>query len=210
MKRIYSVITFLLVVGAAMAAIVSPEKAVDNMLRAIKSADYKNSMNLRVSNSSGETYTDVNADFMVAGRKYSLHMADGTMMLYNGETLWVYMPDINEVTITEPAEDELMESNPLLALENKVKTHRLMYAENATADKYVINIFPPNPKECEYFKIELTLSPSDFLPSKVMIFNRNGDKIVLTLKAWTKTEISDSDFVFNAKDYNDVMINDLR
>lgn len=210
MKKIFNVIALVFVVCISSYAYTSPEKMLNDMLKTIKSSDFKSDMTFKVVDSQGSVLTETEADFVVSDRKYALHMDDGMAVFYNGDIQWIYVPEANEVTLTEPTDEELFESNPVMAIESKVKTHKILYAENCTDSSSVINIFPDNPKECEYFKVELSLSQKDLLPQKIVVFNRNGDKVVINWKSWNKTKTDMSDFSFNAADYPGVMVNDLR
>jgi LEA14-like dessication related protein len=77
------------------------------------------------------------------------------------------------------------------------------------SDDGAINFYPTNPKESEYFRIELRLNKTN-LPSRLVIHQKNGDKITLIFDSLNKTKVSDDCFVFEVVKYPNVEVNDLR
>ena len=72
-----------------------------------------------------------------------------------------------------------------------------------------INFYPTQPKESEYFRIELRLNKSN-LPTRLVIHQKNGDKITLVWDSLNKTKVSSDYFVFDVRKYPNVEVNDLR
>jgi outer membrane lipoprotein-sorting protein len=123
---------------------------------------------------------------------------------FDGRTQWVFVSEYNEVSITEPTKEELQEINPLAMIEYYVSKDKI-----SQSDDGAINFYPTNPKESEYFRIELRLNKTN-LPSRLVIHQKNGDKITLIFDSLNKTKVSDDCFVFDVVKYPNVEVNDLR
>ena len=99
---------------------------------------------------------------------------------------------------------ELREINPLAMIEYYVSKDKISQGEDGA-----INFYPTDPKESEYFRIELRLNKAN-LPTRLVIYQKNGDKITLVWDSLNKTKVSDDYFVFEVTKYPNVEVNDLR
>jgi hypothetical protein len=108
------------------------------------------------------------------------------------------------VSITEPTAEELRELNPLAMIEHYMATNRIVQGENGE-----INFYPYNPKESEYFRVELHLSKYN-LPKRLIVYQNNGNKITIYLDELKKVSVDNSYFVFDIVKYPNVEVNDLR
>ena len=131
-------------------------------------------------------------------------MLGGNETKFDGKTQWVFISEYNEVSITEPMADELKEISPLAMIEYYVAKDKISEGEDGA-----INFYPTQPKESEYFRIELRLNKTN-LPSRLVIHQKNGDKISLVFDSLNKTKVSDDCFVFDVVKYPNVEVNDLR
>ena len=123
---------------------------------------------------------------------------------FDGRTQWVFVSEYNEVSITEPTKEELREINPLAMIEYYVSKDKISQGEDGA-----INFYPTDPKESEYFRIELRLNKSN-LPTRLVIHQKNGDKITLVWDSLNKTKVDDEYFAFDVAKYPNVEVNDLR
>ena len=114
------------------------------------------------------------------------------------------MSEHNEVSITEPTKDELKEISPLAMIEHYIAKDRISEGDNGD-----INFYPTMPKDSEYFRITLRINKSN-LPSRLTIYQNNGDRITLVWDSLNKTKVDDTFFYFNTAKYPNVEINDLR
>ena len=142
-------------------------------------------------------------DILIKGSCFRIKLGENETV-FNGKTQWVFLSKYNEVSITEPTKEELCEVNPLSMIEYYVAKDKISLGDNG-----VINFYPLNPKECEYFRVELSLDKSN-TPKRLVIYQKNGDKITLLLESLKKININDSVFNFDASKYPNVEINDLR
>lgn len=144
------------------------------------------------------------------GRLFRIELLD-TEIKFNGKTQWTYVASDNEVTITQPSNADLQESNPMSMIEGMLVTNRIVNNEKKVVGGCrVINFYPHDPKKVEYFKIVLYIVEETELPKKIVIYQRNGDKITMTFLDLRQVQYNQSNFVFKTSEYPNVNINDLR
>ena len=144
------------------------------------------------------------------GRLFRVQILD-TEIKFNGKTQWTYVAADNEVTITEPSRADLNETNPMSMIESMLSTNRIVNAEQKVQKGFrVVMLYPQNPKKVEYFKVTLYINQESGLPKKLIINQRNGDKITMSFIDLHKVAYNAANFVFKQADYPNVVVNDLR
>lgn len=144
------------------------------------------------------------------GRAFHLELYD-TEIKFNGKTQWTYIASDNEVTVTQPSQADLKESNPMSLIDATLQDNRIVFNEKRkSAGCRMINCFPHEPKKVEYFKIILYIDELNQLPRKIIIHQRNGDRITMSFLDLHKINFVPSNYVFNKAEYPNVTVNDLR
>lgn len=179
------------------------ERKVKMVVSELKQSAYEGRFTLLYYNAHAETTDKQLGDLTIKGNKFRMNLGKNETK-FNGNTQWVFMSEYNEVSITEPTKEELQEINPLAMIEYYVSKDKI-----SQSDDGAINFYPTNPKESEYFRIELRLNKTN-LPSRLVIHQKNGDKITLIFDSLNKTKVSDDCFVFDVVKYPNVEVNDLR
>ena len=175
----------------------------------LKKAAYKTTFSYIYYSAETETSTTQSGELVLNNRLFKI-VLNGIETKYDGLTQWVYMSDNNEVTITEPSRDELIENNPMMLLDHYIDLHRINMDIEQPKDTYSINFFPQNPKECDFFKINILINDVTFLPKQITISLRNGDRITMQ---WNKFDVAECDkafFRFDDSQYPGVVVNDMR
>lgn len=160
---------------------------------------------------SAEERTDSKIGSMnLKGRLFRVELLD-TEIKFNGKTQWTYVAADNEVTITQPSQSDLSETNPMAMIESMMGTNRIVNAEKSQVRGFrAIVLYPNDPKKVEYFKIVIFINPETKLPKKIVINQRNGDKISMSFLDLHKVNYNSSDFFFKVSEYPNVNVNDLR
>ena len=179
------------------------ERKVKMVVSELKQSAYEGRFTLLYYNAHAETTDKQLGDLTIKGNKFRMNLGKNETK-FDGNTQWVFMSEYNEVSITEPTKEELQEINPLAMIEYYVSQDKI-----SQSDDGAINFYPTNPKESEYFRIELRLNKTN-LPSRLVIHQKNGDKITLIFDSLNKTKVSDDCFVFDVVKYPNVEVNDLR
>lgn len=179
------------------------ERKVKMVVSELKQSAYEGRFTLLYYNAHAETTDKQLGDLTIKGNKFRMTLGANETK-FDGRTQWVFVSEYNEVSITEPTKEELREINPLAMIEYYVAKDKI-----SQSDDGAINFYPTNPKESEYFRIELRLNKTN-LPSRLVIHQKNGDKITLIFDTLNKTKVNDDCFVFDVVKYPNVEVNDLR
>ena len=153
---------------------------------------------------------NMNGTFTLKGSKFALEM-NAMTVFFNGKTQWSYVPQSNEVSITEPSEKELSEINPMAILSGFKSKCSIRFAPGIkSAQNYCIEMIPRT-KNKDISKIDVQVNKINNNLFSIKLNNRNGSYSLLTLSNFQKgVKVSDSNFVFNAARYKGVEVNDLR
>lgn len=176
----------------------------------LKKSAYKANFAFVYYNASNET-TDVNRGEITIDKLLFRVMLNGIETKFDGLTQWVYMSENNEVTISEPTRDELVESNPMMMIEHYYELHRVNMDNEQPDGAFAINFFPKNPKTCDFFKIHFIIDEETYMPREMVMSQRNGDKVTLKWEAFAPIDdCPKSTFTFNVAEYPNVVVNDMR
>ena len=179
------------------------ERRVKEAIAELKYSTYEGRFTLLVYNAENEVTDKQTGNITIKGEKFRMTLA-GNEVKYDGKTQWVYVSEYNEVSLTEPTAEELREVNPLAMIEHYVATDRISSSEDGT-----INFYPTQPKESEYFRVELRLNKTN-LPTRLTVYQTNGNRVTIYLEEFKKTSVDNSSFVFDITKYPNVEVNDLR
>ena len=179
------------------------ERRVKAVVSELKQSVYEGKFTLLYYNAQSETTNKESGNLTIKGNKFRMTLGANETK-FDGKTQWVFVSEYNEVSITEPTEEELREINPLAMIEYYVTKEKISQGEDGA-----INFYPTEPKGSEYFRIELRLNKAN-LPTRLVIHQKNGDKITLVWDSLNKTKVGDEYFAFDVAKYPNVEVNDLR
>lgn len=179
------------------------ERRVKVVVSELKQSAYDGRFTLLYYNAQSETTDKQSGDLTIKGNKFRMTLGANETK-FDGRTQWIFVSEYNEVSITEPTKEELREINPLAMIEYYVSKDKISQGEDGA-----INFYPTDPKESEYFRIELRLNKAN-LPTRLVIYQKNGDKITLVWDSLNKTKVNDDYFVLDVAKYPNVEVNDLR
>jgi outer membrane lipoprotein-sorting protein len=149
----------------------------------------------------------------IKGAKYYME-SFGTKVFYNGETLWTYTEDNNEVTINEPdsASGDLVE-NPAMIFDfynHDFKYHLVGETKIDAGWMYEIDLFPIN-LEQPYSRFKIYVKRDSDELYMVKAIGKDGVDYTAYLKDLKYNEpISDDAFIFKPEKYKGVEIVDMR
>jgi outer membrane lipoprotein-sorting protein len=138
----------------------------------------------------------------------------GSSILYNGKTMWTYMPEVHEVTITEPGinkEDFLSNPAAIFTLYNRDFKYRYVRETDLNGTRYhEIDLFPNNLNQ-PYSRIKIFVSLQSELPEIISSIGKDGIDYTVYLKNFQlDKEVSDAIFTFDAARYKKVEVIDMR
>ena len=186
------------------------EKILTDLLNSVKTTAIKTSFKLLISEKNDAQPQTTGGTFTLKGTKFFLEM-DAMKVWFDGKTQWSYVHQNNEVSITEPSEKELSETNPMAILSGfKTKCIIRFSAKLKSEQNYCIEMIPQL-KNNDVVKIEVQVNKNNGSLFLICVNNKNGSISKLILTNFQKSIIiSDNSFVFNSNKYKGVSVNDLR
>ena len=145
-------------------------------------------------------------EITMRGDRFLLHMF-GIEAAYDGKTLYMYHGDVDELTLSNPTEQELVEANPFLYAKALVDVCNIT-ERPTTNDKLPTTLITLTPKDQSIGinRFVLKVRNSDLVPLSVEI--KEGKKIsTLRMKAPKFTDLQPTYTIVPQKD---TYVNDLR
>lgn len=142
------------------------------------------------------------------GNMYKLNLMD-VENYFDGKIIYTYMPEVEEVNIKNPSDEEEGFLNPttLFDIHNQGFTQKLVSNANGTA---YIELYPKEKKNFE--KIGIWVSPSTSTIQKVTSFGKDGNNVTISIqdiKALSPVP-ADSFFKFDTAKHPGVEVIDMR
>ncbi len=209
--------TIILSLAVSFAAIAQdPVKDADNLLAKVSKkyksySSIKADFTLNIKSPEGEVDDTQKGTVFIKGDKYMLDMK-GQKVYNNGETVWTYLEDAEEVTVSdfEPEEGSIS-PNDLFTIYEKDFLYRMADKATENGKTYQVVELTPNDKSLPYFKIKLFIDEAQSQILKARVFDKNGNKYTYEIKSFNpNTSLDDSYFVFNKNTHPDVDVIDLR
>jgi outer membrane lipoprotein-sorting protein len=149
----------------------------------------------------------------IKGQKYCVELPDAGLTVFSdGTTLWNYMKDGNQVTISniEDEESELMDPSAIFSIYEKGFDSKFI-AEKKAGGKtvYQIDLFPDS-DEYDVSKITLLIDKSTMMIHSALLYADGNLYGIEVKKLESNKDFPDSEFVFDASKYDDVEIIDFR
>lgn len=184
------------------------EKIISDILINAKTNAIKTNFRLTVSEKGNAQLT--NGTFTLKGSKFVLEM-DEMKAYFDGKTQWAYVPQNNEVSITEPSDQELSETNPMAILSGYKSKCNIRFSTKArSAQNYCIEMIP-RIKNQSIARIDVQVNKTNKNLFSIKLTNKNGSTSMLTLSNYQKgVKVSDTIFSFNKNKYKGIVVNDLR
>ena len=156
-----------------------------------------------IANSQPMTYT---GNLAMHGKQFSLSMFN-MEAAYDGNTLYMYSEELEELSLSTPTEEELVQTNPFLYAQALLPV--CQYAEKVVGDKTQITLTPTSPiadSPSPITKFVLRATTATLLPTTVEIHEEGGQVTTLRLHDARYTDETPS-FVIEKEG---AFINDLR
>lgn len=161
------------------------------------------------------TTQSISEDFagkiVVNGDKYRLKMG-GQEIINDGNTVWTYLEEVNEVNIDnyDPSEGDISPTQIYNAYQRGFK-YVYLEEETTNGETYqVVDLLPENTNN-QFFKIRLHINKEDRTLKKWEIFDKNGTMYTYEISNFNPdAEISNAVFSFDTSKYKGVEVVDLR
>jgi len=147
---------------------------------------------------------------LVMGNKYKLKIS-GQEVFCDGETLWTYIADAEEVQVNSLADaEESISPNKLLS------SYSEDYRSKFIAEDFIygttVNIIDLTPIEGKsYYKVRLIIDKAKDQLLEFTIFDKNGSTYSYVISKFEpNVDVTDDMFVFNPSDHPGVDVIDMR
>ncbi len=150
-----------------------------------------------------------------SGEKYKLDLG-GQSIICNGQTIWYYLKNRNEVQINSVEEgmedDEMLSPQNLLRIYEKEDFLYALVGEEVEAGVRMQKIeFKPLDQDTEYFKMRLTINKKTKEIVRIKTFSKDGSRYTLRIdQLKANKDFSAEYFAFDEKQYPGVYVEDLR
>lgn len=142
---------------------------------------------------------------LVKGKKFHASTPQA-IIWFDGKTQWTYMKNNDEVNISTPTEAQLQAINPY----NFINLYKSGYTStlNKSGSDFIVHLTATS-KEKKIQELFITVNKKSYIPTQVKLLQ--GKKwIIFDVKDLKKQTIADSEFRFNAKDFPNAEVIDLR
>lgn len=105
------------------------------------------------------------------GNKFTLSTEE-LELFFDGKTQWTLMKELNEVSISEPTKEEMLQLNPILIVNEFGKTHHVQFDADSEKDKvnFLLNLFPKENK-FDHFKVVIVVQKDTKQVKKKLVFD---------------------------------------
>ncbi len=186
------------------------EQILSDLLNSAKTTAIKTNFKLMVSEKNDSQTQSTSGTFSLKGTKFVLEM-EGMKVWFDGKTQWSYVQQNNEVSITEPSEKELAETNPMSILSGFKSKCLIRFSSKTKSEQNYCLEMIPNLKNKDLVKIEVQVNKNNGNLFLICIYYTNGSRSTLHLTNFQKNiNIAETNFVFNSAKHKEITINDLR
>lgn len=137
-------------------------------------------------------------DMTISKQRFHLKMPQMEVW-YDGSTQWAYGVASQELSVSEPTADELLESNPFAILNHYSKAYncRMLKSEG---NRTVVELVPKVPAASSLRKAVVAIDSKTWLPSKITVTLSNGRTFTATIGSITQgRQLPQSRFTFDKK-----------
>lgn len=128
---------------------------------------------------------------------------------YDGETLWTYVINSEEINLSIPEEEEIVNINPYLLFKNYKE--RFKCSSATKSGDYETILLTPKHTNDVITNIKVTINSKVLYPTKIEIENKDKTKVIISVSNYNKNyNLDNSKFIFNEKNYPNIEIIDLR
>ena len=165
-------------------------------------------------NSEMDIHEAYSGSIKLKGDSYVVNVPESGFIIYSdGETQWNYMEDGNQVTISSVDEESGDLDQPSAIFNLYEKGFQSKFIEEKTEGNkvlYIIELYPEDDFQ-DISKITLAVDKSTLMIDSAILSSTDDTLYTIKVnKMETNKSLPDSEFVFNADDYEDIEIIDFR
>ncbi len=167
---------------------------------------------ITISSPQDQVNEEFDGNITIKEDKYRLSIM-GLEIWFDGSSIYTYMPDVNEVMISDPDENGGFLSNPSELFTIYPEQFRYRFIGETTHDGnrlYEIDLHPLDLDQ-DFHTVKLYIDrQSNFIHSAV-VAAKDGNRYIVEVNNYNNTrQVPDSYFIFNEDDYPGVEVIDMR
>ncbi|VAW23060.1 hypothetical protein MNBD_BACTEROID01-2441 [hydrothermal vent metagenome] len=148
------------------------------------------------------------------GKKYLVKLPDiGMQVFCDGKTVWNYMEDSNQVTITAVDEEghELLDPSSIFEIYKQGFSYKFVKEQTVKGKAlYFIDLFPESDEE-DFTKIRIAIEKKRMMIHSAVTYSKDGNTYgIMVTKISTNQPMDDKQFVFDPAKYKDIEVIDFR
>ena len=214
--QIFTNILIVFLIFSGQLTFAQSKKSSDDILKEV-SEKTKSFSSIRISftynmdNPSAKVHESETGTLLVKGDQYRLDIA-GQKVISDNKTVWTYITEANEVQINAVEEDKNV-LTPTRLLTSYSEDYKSKLTGEVTKDgraQYVIELKPNADKS--FTTVELNVDKELFRITRIAIQDKSGNTFSYLVNKFEPnvSDVKDTDFIFNAKDYPGVEVIDMR
>ncbi len=154
---------------------------------------------------SGQKMGSASGTIAIKGSKFNARTSDA-IVWYDGKTQWTWLKSTDEVNVTHPTEAQRMKMNPYTFITMYKQGYNLSMTTQGS--NYVVHMTAQNKKRSVQ-EVYLTINKTTSVPSQIKM--RDGQKwTTIAVSNFKAANISNNTFTFNAKEFPNAEVIDLR
>lgn len=182
---------------------VSPEEVLGKAVAKIKRAG---NVDCRFSVSGPDG--SINGQIIASGNKFKLTTPMGSSW-FDGTNMWTSNPKTKEITLVNPTDAEVKESNPFSYLEGYRSDYRLFFSKRKDASRYLVLLNPKSSKS-GIKAVEIAINKKTFLPERFIIRDKNDKVSTVGIQSLSLKSGDTASFVCPVSGMSDYELIDLR
>lgn len=152
-----------------------------------------------------------NGELVLSKNNFVIVAADGNYQTwFDGKTQWTWSTMTNEVSMTQPTNEEILETNPLAIAREASKLYNVK--EKSRSDKsFTLRLTPKNRIDTEIKEAELTCSQATFFPQSLDVKMKDNQTFTFRIDKIIEGKALDAKkFRYDPSYHPDAEIIDLR
>lgn len=166
------------------------------------------SANFNITTKGNGYNSEIEGNILLKGKMFSFKTSEMECG-YDGETLWTYIINSEEINLSFPEEEEIVSINPYLLFKNYKE--RFKCSSTTKSGDYETILLTPKHTNDVITNIKVTINSKALFPTKIEIENKDKTKVIINVSDYNKNNnLDNSKFIFNEKNYPNIEIIDLR
>ena len=206
----FFLISFYLVLFNSLFSYSQEDKTALNMLNSMsdnykKMKGFTSSFTYTMKNLTEDISDSFSGKISVKDDKYVLFI-EGQKIINDSKTIWTYLEELNEVTISDfdPSEQDISINNVFEVYKEGYK-HKFIDKVNGINN---VEIYPDDESK-SYFKISFAILENNLL-SSFTVYDKSNSIFIYTIDDFMEEDLDNSLFTFNIESYPEIEVIDFR